>query len=86
MTLRPEPYSALEHESTLSGLRRLRQAAGQREISMTALAMAWVLEHPSVTSIVIGPRQLSHLEEAVAALGIRLDESERAELTALFPR
>ena len=86
MTLRPEPYGYLEHEGTLSGLSRLRQAAGQREISMTALAMAWVLEHPSVTSIVIGPRQLSHLEEAVAALGIRLDESERAELTALFPR
>jgi len=86
MTLRPEPYGHLEREGTLSGLSRLRQAAGQREVSMAALAMAWVFEHPAVTGIVIGPQHLAHLEEAVAALDIRLDESERSELTALFLR
>ena len=52
----------------------------------SGLAMAWVLEHPAVTGIVIGPRNGTHLEKAVAALDIRLDESERAELAALFPR
>jgi aryl-alcohol dehydrogenase-like predicted oxidoreductase len=86
MTLRPEPYGHLEHEGTLSGLSRLRQAAEQREVSMAALAMAWALEHPALSGIVIGPRHVTHLEEAVTALDIRLDESERADLTALFPR
>ena len=86
MTFRPEPYGYLEHEGTLSGLSRLRRAAVQRAVPMAALAMAWVLEHPAVSGIVIGPRHVTHLEEAVAALNIRLDESERAELTALFPR
>ncbi len=64
----------------------MRQAAEQRAVSMAALAMAWVLEHPATSGIVIGPRHVTHLEEAVAALDIRLDESERAELTALFLR
>ncbi len=53
---------------------------------MAALAMAWVLEHPAASGIVIGPRHVTHLEEAVAALDIRLDESDRAELAALFGR
>ncbi len=86
MTLRPEPYGHLEDKRTLTGLRRLRQAARRRAVSMAALAMAWVLEHPAVSGIVIGPRHVAHLEEAVAALDIRLEESERAELTALFLR
>ncbi len=84
MTFRPEPYGYLEHEGTLTGLSRLRQAAVERGVSMAALAMAWVLEHPAASGIVIGPRHVTHLEEAAAALDIRLDESERAELTALF--
>ena len=86
MTLRPEPYERLENQDTLSGLSRLRQAAEQLAVSMAALAMAWALEHPAVSGIVIGPRTVAHLKEAVAALDIRLGESERADLTALFPR
>jgi 1-deoxyxylulose-5-phosphate synthase len=34
------------------------------------------LQQPGVTSPIIGASKLSHLEDAVAALGIRLSEQE----------
>ena len=52
---------------------------------MAALALAWLLAHPLVNPIVVGPRRPEHLEPALAALELRLDAAERDELSAVFP-
>lgn len=84
MTIRPEPYAHLRDERIYLALDRLDEAARERGVDMAALALAWVLGHPAVTSVVVGPRRPEHLEPARAALEISLTPEERAELTEAF--
>jgi aryl-alcohol dehydrogenase-like predicted oxidoreductase len=84
MTLRPGPYAELEHERTFEGLEALDAAAQERGVDMATLALAWVLSHPLVTALVVGPRRPVHLEPAHAALGLGVSETERDELGTLF--
>ncbi len=56
-----------------------------RERGMTAsqLALLWLKEQPGVTSPIIGPRTLAHLEDALAILEKKLDEADRPRFDAL---
>jgi aryl-alcohol dehydrogenase-like predicted oxidoreductase len=49
------------------------------------VAMSWLLHRPAVTAPIIGPRTVKHLEDAVRATEIRLDEETLAALDAIFP-
>jgi aryl-alcohol dehydrogenase-like predicted oxidoreductase len=84
MTLRPEPYSDLETESTFEGLAAFGAAAAERGVEPAALAIAWVLSHPQVTAVVVGPRRPEQLEPALTALDLPLSLQEREELAKLF--
>lgn len=84
MTQRPEGYLHLDAPATYRGLDLLREAAAERGVDTTALALAWVLSHPQVTAIVVGPRRPEHLEPARRALDLPLTEGERDELGRLF--
>jgi aryl-alcohol dehydrogenase-like predicted oxidoreductase len=52
----------------------------RRDKTPGQVAMAWVLDHPEVTSIIIGPDRPEHVDENVGALGWQLTPEERAEL------
>ena len=84
MTLRPGPYETLVHERTFSALDELRAAAAERGVDMATLALAWVLTHPQVTAVIIGPRRPQHLDPVRSALDLRLSADERENLAALF--
>ncbi len=84
MALRGEPYSDLVNEKTFRGLDLFRAAAAERGVEPTALAIAWVLSHPQVTAVIVGPRRPEHLEPAFAAVELHLSEQERDELAELF--
>jgi aryl-alcohol dehydrogenase (NADP+) len=47
--------------------------AEQAGISLTHMAHAFVLEHPAVTSAIIGPRTMEQLEDVLAGAEVRLD-------------
>jgi aryl-alcohol dehydrogenase-like predicted oxidoreductase len=65
---------------------RLEEVAKQRGISMAQLALAWMLAKPYVTSPIIGATKPGHLEDAIAALSVKLAPEEIAELeTAYVP-
>jgi aryl-alcohol dehydrogenase-like predicted oxidoreductase len=84
MTLRPEPYAALENDRVFAAIDAFEKAAKARGVSMGALAMAWVLSHPQTTAIITGPRKPEHLDTANAAQDIALSEAERNQLSGLF--
>jgi aryl-alcohol dehydrogenase-like predicted oxidoreductase len=84
MTLRPEPYSELETDRTFDALEDFEAAAANRGVEPAALAIAWVLSHPQVTSVVVGPRRPDHLQPALAAVQLQLSLQERDELAKLF--
>ena len=84
MTQRPEGYRHLDTPATYRGLELLAAAAEERGVDTTTLALAWVLSHPQVTAVVVGPRRPEHLEPARRALELPLTADERDELAALF--
>ncbi len=84
MTLRPEPYTELETQRTFRALEAFGAAAAERGVEPAALAMAWVLSHPQVAAVVVGPRRPEHLEPALAGLELQLSQQERDELAKLF--
>ncbi len=84
MTMRPEPYLRYDDERVYSALDALGGAAAERGVSMGGLALAWLLAHPGVTSIVVGPRTPAHLEPVREALALELTPAERDEVGSLF--
>ncbi|MFE4395348.1 MULTISPECIES: aldo/keto reductase [Streptomycetaceae] len=49
------------------------------------LALAWLLSRPVVTAPIIGPRTRAHLDAAVGALDLKLDQKTLDHLDELFP-
>ena len=85
MTLRPEPYAHLLDERVFDGLEAFEAAAAERTTSPAALAIAWLLAHPQVTAVVIGPRRPEQLRPALEALELRLSPLEHEQLAMMFP-
>lgn len=52
----------------------LRDIADKAGITLTELAMAFVASHPAITSTIIGPRTMKHLEDALTAADVDLGE------------
>jgi aryl-alcohol dehydrogenase-like predicted oxidoreductase len=84
MTLRPEPYAHLLDDGVFDGLEAFEAAAAERGTAPAALAIAWVLAHPQVTAVVIGPRRPEQLLPALEALELRLSPPEREQLAMMF--
>jgi aryl-alcohol dehydrogenase (NADP+) len=63
---------------------RLVEVAGRAGAKPAQVALAWLLQRPGVTTPIIGASKMSHLEEAVAALEIRLGEEDVKALEAPY--
>jgi aryl-alcohol dehydrogenase (NADP+) len=59
---------------------RTAAVAERRGVKPAQIALAWLLHQPAVTAPIIGASKMEHLEDAVAALEIRLTDEERREL------
>ncbi len=59
---------------------RVAEIAAEQGVPRAQIALAWVLQQSAVTSPIIGATKLHHLEDAVAALEIKLTADEMARL------
>lgn len=66
----------LYSEADLQTAQRVADLADARGLPMAQVALAWMLTKPAVTAPIIGATKLVHLEDASAALSVRLDEDE----------
>jgi aryl-alcohol dehydrogenase-like predicted oxidoreductase len=58
--------------------------AKARGISMAQVGLAWVLSKPVVTAPIVGATKLKHLEDAIAALDVKLSAEEASLLEAPY--
>jgi aryl-alcohol dehydrogenase-like predicted oxidoreductase len=49
------------------------------------IALAWLLRQPAVTAPIIGPRTQEHLDAAVRALDVTVDDDALTRLDGMFP-
>jgi aryl-alcohol dehydrogenase-like predicted oxidoreductase len=76
---RPENQAKLEAADALG---RLADDAG---IPLVQLAIAFVLQHPAVTSPIIGPRTMEHLESQLGAVDVRLTPDVLDKIDEIVP-
>jgi len=72
-------YSQTE-EADHKVIDRLGQISEQRGASRAQLALAWLLVKPGITAPIVGATKPHHLQDAVAALSLRLSPEETAAL------
>ena len=59
---------------------RLAEVAEKRDVPRAQIALAWLLQKEPVTAPIVGTTKISHIEDAVAALSIKLTPEEIASL------
>jgi len=55
---------------------RISEVAKSRGTNNAQIALAWVLQQPGVTAPIIGASKMNQLDDAIAALSIKLTETE----------
>jgi aryl-alcohol dehydrogenase-like predicted oxidoreductase len=58
--------------------------AKARRVSRAQVALAWLLRNPVVDAPIIGATRIEHLDDAVAAVGLRLSDDEVGSLEAPY--
>jgi aryl-alcohol dehydrogenase-like predicted oxidoreductase len=56
---------------------KVAEMAQPRGLTSTQLALLWVKDQPAVTSPIIGPRTMAHLDDAIPVMDMTLDDADR---------
>ncbi len=75
---------AMYQESDFSVVDAVSEVARTRGVCNAQVALAWLLHKSTVTAPIIGPTKMIHLEEAVAATLLNLDDAEHRALEAPY--
>jgi aryl-alcohol dehydrogenase-like predicted oxidoreductase len=70
-------------DENFAKVEKLRAEAGARGISMIQLALAWVINRPGITSVLIGGRTPAHIDQAFAAEALPLTAGLQTALNQL---
>jgi aryl-alcohol dehydrogenase-like predicted oxidoreductase len=74
-----------DNQKKLEVVNGLAKLADEANLTLIELAIAFVLEHPAITSAIIGPRTMEHLESQLTAADIRLDSAVLDRIDELVP-
>jgi len=72
-------YAATE-EADRRIIARVAEVSAQRGLPRAQVALAWMLQKPFITAPIVGASKLQHLDDAVAALSLKLTPEEIASL------
>lgn len=78
-----EAYDLRNTERTWRILEAVEEVAGQRGVSMGQVALNWVRQRPGVSSVLLGCRTTTQLEDNLASADWRLTRTEMDDLTAV---
>src|SRR5215203_5461479 len=62
-----------ENERKLEAVQQLARVADDAGLSLIELAIAFVVNHPAVTSAIVGPRTMEQLDSQITAADVALD-------------
>ena len=64
-----------ENQRKLEAVEQLAKVADDAGLSLIELAMAFVVNHPAVSSAIIGPRTMEQLDSQLSAADVALDRA-----------
>jgi len=74
-----------ENQRKLDAADQLGELAGQSGITLIDMAIAFALNHPAVTSAIIGPRTAEHLASQLSATDVSLDPAVLDRIDEIVP-
>ena len=69
-------------ERTWAVVDAVRAVSAERGVSMAQIALAWLVDRPTVTSVILGARTLEQLDDNLGAAELHLDAGETTRLDA----
>jgi aryl-alcohol dehydrogenase-like predicted oxidoreductase len=75
----------LTHERKLDVVEELVPLAEKAGMSLTHLAMAFAVAHPGVTSAIIGPRTMEHLDDLLAGAEVTVEDEVLDRIDEIVP-
>jgi aryl-alcohol dehydrogenase-like predicted oxidoreductase len=78
-------FTHLRDEHRLDAVEQLIPLAQKAGLSLTHLAMAFTIAHPGVTSAIIGPRTMAHLDDLLAGADVTLDDEILDQIDEIVP-
>src|SRR5690606_35134571 len=76
---------AMTDDARLEAVERLLPVAAGAGMSLTPMALAFVVSHPAVTAAIIGPRTMEQLEDLLAGASVTLDDALLDAIDAVVP-
>ena len=73
-------FPPIDKEKAFDTVDVMRKIAEDHEASIAQVALAWVLSKSAVTSVIIGARKLSQLEDNLGAVDVSLSDDELESL------
>jgi aryl-alcohol dehydrogenase-like predicted oxidoreductase len=70
------------HQRTWDVIEAVQSVAQSRGVTMPQAALAWVVDRPMVSSVILGARTVEQLQDNLGAAGLHLSEDETAQLDA----
>ena len=83
--IRASYFKTFSDERRLDTVEQLIALAEQAGLPMTHLALAFAITHPGVTSALLGPRTMAHLDDLLAGLDVALTDDVLDRIDALVP-
>lgn len=80
-----DPEHILGKDAAYDVAECVEELARKKNCSTSQLALAWCLRQPGVTSPIIGPRTMEHLEDNLGALDISLTDEDKQTLDEVSP-
>ena len=74
-----------ENQRKLEAVEQLAKVADDANLSMIELAIAFVINHPAVTSAIIGPRTMEQLESQLTAVDVTLPDDVLDRIDEIVP-
>jgi 1-deoxyxylulose-5-phosphate synthase len=73
-----------DQPSDLAVVDAVRALASARGLPAAQIGLAWLLRNPVVAAPIVGATKLAHLEDAIAAVDVKLDDAEVKALEAPY--
>jgi aryl-alcohol dehydrogenase-like predicted oxidoreductase len=76
---------AMADQQSLDVVEQLLPLAAESGLSLTHMALAFVISHPAITAAIIGPRTLEQFDDLLAGAATKLDDAILDRIDAIVP-
>lgn len=87
LRLKTDPWTSIlhkENDPNLPIIDRVEEIAKKKGVSMSQIALAWVMAKDPVAAPIIGTTKLENITDAIKAIDVKLDEEEMKYLEELY--